>query len=195
MGSIALGSFERRWNKLAMHSEIATIELQEILKEAGKKLEDVSGFAVNIGPGSFTGLRVGINLVRTLAYALEKPVATFTSLEAIAFENGKAGEKILVAIKAIQNFYYAGAYEKTADGMRTLVEPFSAAIDEVRAKGPYDRTIVEGLPGEMLIPSAKTLVAMSVHASFSKWNSVKPLYVRASEAEEKLKKGLLKPLP
>lgn len=192
---------ESSWNKLAMHSEVATLEVGKGLETAGLKLSEITHFAVNVGPGSFTGIRVGINLVRTLAYALDKPVATFSSLEVLAFEHAADGEKILIAIKAIQNFYYAGVYQKKAGVMQTIVEPFSGTKEEVWSRGVFDKTIVlddiakPGFTGHPGFTAARTLVAMSVFASFSSWKSVKPLYVRGSEAEEKLKKGLLKPLP
>lgn len=204
-GSLAIAKFakdsppqiicESKWTKLAMHSEVATLEVQSALKKANITLPEITHFAVNIGPGSFTGLRVGINLIRTLAYALEKPVATFSSLELLAFENGNEGEKIMVAIKAIQNFYYAAAYVKSSEHMQTLVEPFSGTLEEVHAKGNFDRTLVEGDHLKMSGAGARLLVQLCAKASFSPWNIVKPLYVRGSEAEEKLKKGILKPLP
>lgn len=195
IGSVAVGGFSRCWNKLAMHSEIAVLEFQNLLDEARLKLPDIQGFAVNVGPGSFTGLRVGINLVKTLAYALEKPVAMFSSLEALAFENLSDGESAMIAIKAIQNYYYAAAYEKGPQGMKTLVEPHSATLAEIRGKAGGLKLLVEEETAPLRASDAKTLVAMSANASFSSWKCVKPLYVRGSEAEEKLRKGLLKPLP
>lgn len=194
-GSVAVGSRIRRWDKLAMHSEMATVEFQTILKDSGLQLTDIHAFAVNIGPGSFTGLRVGINLVRTLAYSLDKPVALFSSLEALAFANLAEGDSAMIAIKAIQKFYYAGAFARTAGGMKTLVEPFSATLEEARGKAGALKILVEGESKPFQLSDASTLVAMSANASFSSWKCVKPLYVRGSEAEEKLRKGLLKPLP
>ncbi len=204
-GSLAIAEFlpgqpfkilaEARWNKLAMHSEVATLEVGRALAAAGLVLHDLTHFAVNTGPGSFTGIRVGVNLIRTLAYALEKPVATFSSLEVLAFENTAENQSAMIVMKAIQKFFYAGAYRKVSGAMQTMVQPFSGDMGEVQAAGAFDKTFVVPDVDTRGDSAAKTLVAMSHFAQFSSWKSVKPLYVRGSEAEEKLKKGLLKPLP
>ncbi len=46
---------EASWQKQAMHSEVATLELEKVLLKAGKSLTDLTQLAVNVGPGSFTG--------------------------------------------------------------------------------------------------------------------------------------------
>ena len=201
-GSLAIAEFKNgqskilgqtHWQKKAMHSEVATLELTRLLQQSQMSLQDISHFAVNIGPGSFTGLRVGINLVRALAYALNKPVAQFTSLEVMAFLNAQEGETVLVALKAIQNFFYAGVYQKQNGLIGTLVEPQSTTLEEVPRLAQGCGTIIEG-NGPALSFDAGNLLQMTATASFFSWNDVKPLYVRGSEAEEKLGKGFLKPL-
>ena len=192
-GSLAVGDSGKvlatvQWTGKSMHSELATREVTRVLEKAGFTLDQISHFTVNIGPGSFTGLRVGINLVRTLAYSLDKPVAAFSSLEVLASPYN--GQKVLVAIKALRDFYYVAAYQ---DG-QTLVEPCSMDINQIRALGPFDQTLIEGQAGFTPQTNAGQLVQLARDASFFSWNSVKPLYVRGSEAEEKLKLGILKPL-
>jgi len=184
---------EVHWQKKAMHSEVATLELIKLLGQTGQELKDITHYTVNVGPGSFTGLRVGINLVRTLAYAVNRPVAPLSSLEILAFANSQEGEKVLIATKAVQNFWYVGVYQKVQGRMVALSQPHSSLLDEALALMPGIRTCIEGQSPSMNI-SAKNLLEMTATASFFSWNDIKPLYVRASEAEEKLKKGILKPL-
>src|SRR4051812_5424411 len=83
-GSLALGHAQVAWTKKAMHSELATVKLSELLNAGGRQLGEITRLAVNIGPGSFTGIRVGINLARSLAYGLGIPVASFNTLEVLA---------------------------------------------------------------------------------------------------------------
>src|SRR4051812_2307414 len=83
-GSLALAGKQVMWDKKAMHSELATVKLQELLALANLTLKNLTHIAVNVGPGSFTGIRVGINLARTLAYGLSLPVAPFNSLALLA---------------------------------------------------------------------------------------------------------------
>lgn len=181
------------YRKKAMHSEVITLELQTLLQSAGLALEDITHLAVNVGPGSFTGLRVGVNLVRTLAYARAIPVATYNTLEILVRQES---ERVLVAIKAIQNFYYAAAYESG----RECLAPTSMDDPQARARAlNCTKVLVEGASkGFSARTSASDLVKMlGTHPApsrFFTWEGVKPLYVRASEAEEKLKRGLLKPL-
>lgn len=79
--------------------------------------------------------------------------------------------------------------------MKTLVEPKSGTLSEIQGQKFVGKTFIEGEGIDVARASALTLVQLSVSASFSSWKTVKPLYVRASEAEEKLKKGILKALP
>src|ERR1700744_5328127 len=101
------------WTKKAMHSEVATVELQNLLKKTKVELRDLTHLVVNVGPGSFTGLRVGLSLAKTLAYTLSLPVCSLNSLEVLAFKHSQPGDRMLVATKAVQNFYYAGGFERT----------------------------------------------------------------------------------
>jgi tRNA threonylcarbamoyladenosine biosynthesis protein TsaB len=183
-----------------MHSELATVKLEELLQTSGKKLEDLTHLAVVVGPGSFTGIRVGINLARTLAYALSIPVAPFNALSLLAYKSAGPGERVTVALKAVQNAYYGAAYLRQDDGVLEIAAPVSVERAELEAlaKGP-SKLLIEGeATGFPTAVEARELVEWlerwpkSRH--FFSWKDVKPLYIRGSEAEEKLRKGLLKPL-
>ena len=64
--------------------DLLPAELQRLCEEAGKTLRDVQGIAAGIGPGSFTGLRVGLASAKGLAYALKIPIASASSLLALS---------------------------------------------------------------------------------------------------------------
>ena len=198
-GNIA-GQQQTQWTKKAMHSEIATVQLQELLSDTGTELKKLTHLAVNVGPGSFTGLRVGISMVKTLAYSLSIPVAKVNSLELQAFLGSKPGEKVFVANKAVQTFYYCARFDRTQTGVNTSLSPRSADQTELSALAHgCHRSLVEGTTqGFRAITEAKDivsyLVANGFRTTFSDWKTIEPLYLRASEAEEKLKKGLLKPI-
>lgn len=66
------------------HSEKLTLFIQEVLKKASLKLEDIDAFAVGKGPGSYTGLRIGVSAVKGLCYALNKPLISVSTLQAMA---------------------------------------------------------------------------------------------------------------
>jgi tRNA threonylcarbamoyl adenosine modification protein YeaZ len=196
-----------RWEKLAMHSDVATLELQALLADGQKSLSDVTHILVNHGPGSFTGLRVGINLARTLAYSLNKPILAIGTLELLAFRNSKPGQSVAVVVKALQNYVYAAIYKNGGDRMIQMAQPESieaSAIQEFSAKADrlcVDQTISLDLRPDLSIDpltSALTLVEYFAKSgekfAFSSWKDIQPLYIRASEPEEKMRRGLLKPV-
>jgi len=78
-------------------------------KHAFTKL-DIGGFAVVSGPGSFTGLRVGLAAIKALAEVLEKPIAAVSLLEAVA-ESSQSQGRILAVLDAGRNEVYVGEFE------------------------------------------------------------------------------------
>ncbi len=197
-GSLAIGEFQVAWEKKAMHSEMATLQLEKLLRLADLSLPDVKRIVVNVGPGSFTGIRVGVNLARTLGYSLNIPMATFNALALLAAKYGHEGEKIFVAIKAIQKFYYCAGYLISPAGLDESLAPCSLAEPDLPAKAAdYTKVLIEGRGAEFVSQlEAKVMLEWLVRwperGAFSSWKEVRPVYIRGSEAEEKLLKGLLK---
>jgi tRNA threonylcarbamoyladenosine biosynthesis protein TsaB len=79
------------------HASLVTIYIGEILKQAGVLLNDIDAVAVNAGPGSYTGLRIGLSTAKGLCYALDKPLLLLDALSALykgALQNlNKEGKK------------------------------------------------------------------------------------------------------
>jgi tRNA threonylcarbamoyladenosine biosynthesis protein TsaB len=66
------------------HSEKLTIFIQKVLKKAGLGLKDIDAIAVSKGPGSYTGLRIGVSVAKGLCYALDRPLIAVDTLQAMA---------------------------------------------------------------------------------------------------------------
>jgi tRNA threonylcarbamoyladenosine biosynthesis protein TsaB len=81
-----------------------------VLKRSGLSLEDLDGLAVGIGPGSWTGLRVGVTVAKTLAYAANKPICGISSLEALAHQARSASVLLCPLIDAGRENVYAAFY-------------------------------------------------------------------------------------
>lgn len=85
-------------------------QISQLLSEHGFTKHDVDAFAVVSGPGSFTGLRIGLAAVKALAEVLDKPIAAGSLLEACAFTSG-AKDKIMAVLDAGRGDVYVGEYE------------------------------------------------------------------------------------
>ncbi len=86
--------------------------LAALLQKHGFRAADIGGFAAASGPGSFTGLRVGLSAIKGLAETLRKPIAVVTVLEALAALSGKKG-KIAAAMDAGRAEIFFGLYESS----------------------------------------------------------------------------------
>lgn len=103
--------------------------LSAALANTGKRKSEIGLFAVASGPGSFTGLRVGLSTVKALAEVLHIPVVAISVLEAIAFAARKQGN-VLAALDAQRNEVYVGEFEITNMGsIKTLHEALATIPD------------------------------------------------------------------
>lgn len=95
--------------------------VERTLADAGLQVGDVQGLAVSIGPGSFTGLRIGLAFAKGLAYAGRVPLAAVSTLEALAWAaDAPPGVRICAALDARKQEVYAALFEATCDGPRRL---------------------------------------------------------------------------
>jgi tRNA threonylcarbamoyladenosine biosynthesis protein TsaB len=85
-------------------------QIAALLSKHGFGRHDLGGFAVASGPGSFTGLRVGLAAIKALAEVMDKPIAVVSMLEAVA-RVGTSQRKIMAALDAGRDEIYAGQYE------------------------------------------------------------------------------------
>ena len=93
LGSLANGSLVAvdSWAAGHAHAETLLPRLQALLAEAGVVLDAIGGIAVGIGPGGFTGLRVGLATAKTLAHGLQRPIVGIGTAAALAAATGETG--------------------------------------------------------------------------------------------------------
>lgn len=110
------------------HSVIIMPLLEDMLKKCGLKLSDVDVFAAVTGPGSFTGLRIGIATIKTLAQACGKPVIGITSLKSLAYNFSLSADTIICPIiDARHNEVYNALYENGCE----IAAPRVVSTDEL----------------------------------------------------------------
>ena len=85
------------YDKNYSHAERLHVYIDEVLKEAGIALNDLSAVAISKGPGSYTGLRIGVSAAKGLCFALDKPLISVSTLEALAHQVS-CNEGVIVAM-------------------------------------------------------------------------------------------------
>lgn len=159
----------------------------------------LDGFAVASGPGSFTGLRVGLAAIKALAEVLRKPIATVSLLEATARAAGSSG-RVVVGLDAGRGQIYAGFY-RVEDGHTICLDQQLLSWEEFRARvaghaivTPYP-PLAEEFPQATLIAQPKAdAIAHLGFEKIQRGEIVSPetldaTYVRASDAETKRSTG------
>ncbi len=103
---------------LGRPSDFLTDLIEKALSSSGLELAHVDGFAISVGPGSFTGLRVGVTTVKTLAWALKKPVMPVSSLEVIAQNFTGSSDPVALFLDARKGKIYTALF--ASDGARGI---------------------------------------------------------------------------
>jgi tRNA threonylcarbamoyl adenosine modification protein YeaZ len=179
---------ERRSEQRMKHGEQLAPLIESVLAGAGGVRQDLTAIAVGVGPGPFTGLRVGLVTARTLAYVLEIPVYGVCSLDVIAVEAALGpmpiGSEFVVATDARRKEVYLATYDdqgRRLDGPEVL-RPADAASDRAAAgEGPalYPEAFPDRRGPEL--PSAGWL-ARAVAEELAELRDPEPLYLRRPDA-------------
>ncbi len=191
------------------HSRRIMPSLEWLLSEIGLTIDDIEGYALSIGPGSFTGLRIGLSTIKGLAMATGKPVVGISSLEALAWNIAGEERVICPMIDARKKEVYSALYRKDDRGGLVCIQE-EQAVDPGRMldKCPedtvflgsgavlYDSMILERFgPGRHLPPPhfmnnrASSVAALAfdrfLENDVDDLNALAPRYLRPSEAELK----------
>lgn len=127
---------ELRSDRPMKHGEQLAPLIEQALRQAGIARQDLTGIGVGVGPGPFTGLRVGLVTARTLAYVLEIPVYGVCSLDVLAVEAVETGsvsaKEFLVATDARRKEVYVARYDERGTRLTGPVvdKPAALATDD-----------------------------------------------------------------
>lgn len=121
------------------HSRTLMPMVASMLENAELKPEDMDVFAVAAGPGSFTGLRIGVAAVKGLGWALEKPCAAVSTLEAMAAPLAHLDAVVICAMDARRNQIYNALFRTRGGRWERKAPDRAIALEELAAelKGPY----------------------------------------------------------
>lgn len=211
-GSVALLEDDQvaaEWNlqSAQTHNRRLLHSIDLVLQQTGWDIGAIDAFAVTLGPGSFTGLRIGMSTVKALAWSLRKPFVGISSLDALAAALPYAPMTVCPILDARKKEVYFATYRSTADGGQIRQSPYIAAAPERLIEHLTGPTVVCGdgwlLYREALLPALAD-VAIEAAAPFHLIRASfvgalarqkllagdtddpltsAPLYVRPSEAE------------
>jgi tRNA threonylcarbamoyladenosine biosynthesis protein TsaB len=133
-------SAELTIQKNQTHSKHLMELIHSVLEIAGFGVADLDGLAVTIGPGSFTGLRIGISTIKGLAHALDKPVVGISTLKALAWQCGQTSYLIYPLLDARKDEVYGATYRFNADQL----------IQKTSARAMIPEAVVEDIKSPCL---------------------------------------------
>ncbi|MCP4522579.1 MAG: tRNA (adenosine(37)-N6)-threonylcarbamoyltransferase complex dimerization subunit type 1 TsaB [Cytophagales bacterium] len=109
------------------HSEQLTLMIEDLLKKHNMTFQDLSAIAVSSGPGSYTGLRIGTSTAKGLCFALDIPLISVSTLEAIAYQVEDSNALICPLLDARRMEVYCMLLDKEH---KALDKPYAKIIDE-----------------------------------------------------------------
>ena len=171
LGAIALEGRSSRNEKLLP-------AIDWLLFEGAIERKSIDLFAVTRGPGSFTGVRIGLATMQGLALALGKPVCAMSTHEAIAPASGRAA----IVDDAGRGEFYVSTFEEG----REVIAPHLAKRDEVDALDHILRVAGVMQRENVALACARRARAIELRGDGERYRDVTPIYVRLAEAEVKL---------
>lgn len=197
---------EVRLNVKSSHSEKLMTAVESALRQAGIGIDEIDVFCAATGPGSFTGLRIGLSTVKGFAFATGRPVVSVPTLEALAWNFSYSPHPVCTMFDARKKEVYAAVFKWDCHGFKKTINEVSVnPVDIVKTfEGPmiyagegavlYRETIL-ALAGKNALfaapqhmsPSPANLAWLglkkALKGDFSEPLSLVPLYIRRAEAE------------
>ena len=200
------------WHRAQVnHSVLLMPMLSQMLETLGWDAKDVDFWAAVSGPGSFTGVRIGVSSVRALAHGWKKPVVSVNTLEALAMSFPMERALVVPLLDARREQVYAAAYDMTSGFPKEVMPPCAAALDDFLKRLPeqaairfvgdgataHEETLL-AIPNAVVTPeylqfpmaSAAAPLAQkrALEGEICKYDELEPIYLRDSQAEQSLKK-------
>jgi tRNA threonylcarbamoyladenosine biosynthesis protein TsaB len=178
------------------HAELLAPEIEVLCRQADVRLDEIGCIAVDVGPGLFTGLRVGMATAKALAHALRVPIIGIPSLDLLAFPVRRSPKLIAAVIDARRGEVFWALYRAVPGGVQRvspytvgtpadLVADLLVTNEDTLAIGDGPR--IEFAEQFLSHPSAAPLVQLAhARALREDWTSpekLEPLYLRKPDAE------------
>jgi tRNA threonylcarbamoyladenosine biosynthesis protein TsaB len=195
------------------HSQKLMPIIKNLFKSLSMSMDDIDLIAVSNGPGSFTGIRIGLTTVKALAHKNEIPIVTISTLDSLAMNLNKFNGKIVSIIDARRKNVFVKTYIMengkiidSSEGSMTIIDEYLEKINNYKenvmiiGSGVTENIeyILENKNDNVIItsnndnfPIAKTLCQIAyktAESDYKRYDNVKANYIRKSQAEMTLKK-------
>jgi len=117
----------RETNEVNSHSSVITLFIDEVIKEAGLEVSSLDAVAVSKGPGSYTGLRIGVSTAKGLCFALDIPLISINTLQSLALQVNAEKEAIIPMLDARRMEVYSAVFDM---GYNQIRETEAQILDE-----------------------------------------------------------------
>lgn len=191
------------------HAESLTPMIQFVMQQADVQMTDLSAIAVDVGPGLFTGMRVGMAAAQSLAWALELPMVPVCSLDAVAMNADWSDDLVAAALDARRGEVYWAMYRMRGSGAepQRMTEPVVTSPEDLaihladraahvvcvgsgfsRHASFFEHAAYAQILGmEAQFPSAQCVVTLASHRIAAddtvSASEIQPMYLRAPDAE------------
>ncbi len=197
-------------NHRKTHSQKLMPILDELLKTCQLRPRDIDVFGVSLGPGSFTGLRIGLATIKAMAQALDKPVVGVSTLEGLAHNLAYSKDRICPIIDGQRDLVYTGLYQWDRDGLKGICQdkviPIRDLLEKLKADGEaiifvgdavdkFKGQIEEKMGSLAIFPPSMFAIARAssiaqltriraLQGKLSGVHDILPIYMRKSQAEK-----------
>lgn len=189
------------------HAESLVPQIEFVLSQADIDISEISIVAVDVGPGLYTGLRVGISTAMAIAFGLNVPMVGVSSLDLVAFPMRHSPRLVVAAIDARRGELFSASYRQVPGGIQRVSEPAVMSPDDlaadVIAAGTECLMVGDGVvryrdhfasiskveigDENVAWPSPSSLVALAhsraLREEFVQTYEIEPLYLRQPDAE------------
>lgn len=199
---------EISFNYKKQHSVVLMPMVQNLLKNSGCDIDDIDGFVVSKGPGSFTGLRIGMAVVKGLSQGSNKPFVSVSTLDSLANNMAFSDGLICPIMDALRSNVYTAVYKFSNNQLERLTEYMAISIDELisllkehddmvtfigdgvpifKEKLSAELSSVRYAPAHLNIASSASLARIGIDLLKNGANddiyTSSPIYLRKSQAE------------
>lgn len=188
-------------------SNLITLSIKRVLDAVNLEVKDIDYFACGLGPGSFTGIRIGVATIKGLSWIRNKPVIGISTLDILAQNVKDTDKQIIPVIDAKRNLVYSAIYKKKSGLLKRIGAYLLVSKEELCKRAGknsiilgdaislYGDSFVKNIKGAQILdkdywyPKAHNLIALTLEKikakKFKDAFNIKPIYLYPKECQIK----------